>query len=90
LNNGNFTAVKTRNSSVFAYIYEYNKKSVLTIGNLDFKNSQNVKFNIPGVTNKSVIFPVKISEMPIIENGKFSAKLSAGEIMVFIIKNGVK
>ena len=85
LNNGTFTPLKTKNDKIFAYMFEYNKKQVITIGNLDFENSQKAQLKIPKYTKKSTVLPIKITTMPDIKSGKIHVNMSSGEIIVLII-----
>lgn len=86
LNNGTFTPLKSGNSGVFAYIFEYNDKKVLTIGNLDFMNKQNFNLKIPKMNKTSTVLPIKITNMPIIKHDRIHSELNPGEIIVLIIK----
>ena len=86
LNNGIFTPIKTKNDKVFAYTFEYNKKSVLVIGNLNFKEEEKASLKVPKYNNRLEVLPIKISNMPKIQNGKISHTLNAGEIIVLILK----
>lgn len=90
LNNGKFTPLKIKNTQVFAYMFEYGKKQVLTIGNLDFTHSQKAVIKIPKYNKKSTILPIKISTMPEIKSGKIHIILKAGETVVLIINNNDK
>lgn len=80
LTNADFTPIHTSSSSVFAYKRTYNGVSILVLGNLDFKNIQNVKLSIP----KTDAFPtpIKIESIPEISSGKLKTSLNPGEIMV--------
>lgn len=85
LNNGTFTPIKTNNPKIFAYTFEYNKKRVLTIGNLDFENPIKTTVKIPKYNPRFNILPIKISNMPDIKKSKVSLTLHAGEIVVLIV-----
>lgn len=86
LNNGTFTPLKTKNNKVFAYTFEHNKKRVLTIGNLDFKNPIKTSIKIPKYNPKFAVLPIKISNMPDVKRGKINLTLQAGEIVVLIVQ----
>ena len=85
LNNGTFTPIKTNNPKIFAYTFEYNKKRVLTIGNLDFENPIKTTVKIPKYNPRFNILPIKISNMPDIKKSKVSLTLQPGEIVVLIV-----
>ncbi len=85
LNNGSFTPLKVKNSSVFAYLFEYNKKQVVTIGNLDFENSQKASVKLTRNTKKSTVLPIKITDIPDVKNGKININLKPGEVVVLIV-----
>ena len=85
LNSGTFTPLKTNNQKVFAYSIENSTKKVITIGNLDYENPQNVSFKIPKYNPRFKVLPIKITNMPDIKKGKLSATLNPGEIVVLIV-----
>ena len=85
LNSGTFTPLKTNNQKVFAYSIENSTKKVITIGNLDYENQQNVSFKIPKYNPRFKVLPIKITNMPDIKKGKLSATLNPGEIVVLIV-----
>ena len=86
LNEGAFTPLKTNHQNVFAYMYANNIKKVITIGNLDFDNSQKTTVKIPKFNPKTQnLLPIKISTMPDVKKGKVSLTLMPGEIVVLII-----
>lgn len=86
LNSGTFTPLKTSNQKVFAYTIENSTKKVITIGNLDYENPQNVSFKIPKYNPRFKVLPIKISNMPdVSKKGKVSTTLNAGEIVVLIV-----
>lgn len=86
LNNSIFTPLKTNNQKVFAYTFEYNKKRVLTIGNLDFENPIKTSVKIPKYNQRYNTLPIKITAMPdVSKSGKVSLTLKPGEVVVLII-----
>ena len=88
LNAGNFTPIKLKNQKVFAYTIADNKKRVIVIGNLNFKDAEKSVVSIPKYNSKKdAIIPIKISTMPHIRRNKIYANLSAGEVIVLIIKS---
>ena len=87
LNQGTFTPIKLKNEKVFAYTIAADKKRVVVIGNLNFKDSEKAAVSIPKFNKKDTIIPIKISNMPSIRGGKIYADLKAGEIIVLIVKS---
>ncbi|MGN0031240.1 MAG: hypothetical protein ACI37Q_04725 [Candidatus Gastranaerophilaceae bacterium] len=86
LNEGNFTPLKTNHQDVFAYMFSNNVKKVVTIGNLDYENSQKTVVKIPKFNSKTQnLLPIKISSMPDVKGGKIYLNLAPGEIVVLII-----
>ena len=86
LNEGSFTPLKTNDQKVFAYMFANQKKKVVTVGNLDFENSQKVTVKVPKFNRKKQKFlPIKISTMPEVKNGKVIINMKPGETVVFII-----
>lgn len=88
LSQGNFVPLRTSASSVFAYARSYSGKSVIVIGNLDFKKKQNVIVHVPKVSNELSSMPIKIYSVPKILKGKISTELAPGEIQVLLF-NGL-
>lgn len=82
LGNGNFVSLKTSCPSVFAYSRNNNNKSVIVIGNLDFKNTQKAIIRVPKINDNLISVPIKISNIPTILNRKISTTLSPGEVQV--------
>lgn len=88
LNNGTFTPLKVKNEKVFAYTFADNKKRVIVIGNLNFKESEKASVIIPKFNKKKdTVIPIKISNMPAVRGNKIFADMNAGEIIVLIIKS---
>lgn len=87
LNNGTFTPLKVKRNEIFAYMFEYNNRKIVVIGNLDFKSPHKSWIKIPKIKNRDVLLPLKISDMPELKNSKINFSLQAGEIMVLMIKS---
>lgn len=86
VNDGSFTPLKTNEPNVFAYSFSNNIKKVITIGNLDFENSNKVTVKVPKLCpKKQNVLPIKISQMPDVKKGKISLTLQPGEIVVLIV-----
>lgn len=89
ISNGSFVNLKTSSPSVFAYARSFDNNSIIVIGNLDFKKTQNVTVNVPKISNKLNSTPIKTSEyIPKISNGKVNTDLAPGEVEVFLF-NGL-
>lgn len=86
LNNGTYTPIKVKNENVFAYLFEYNKKVLLVIGNLNFSDKEKFSLKIPKYDKKYDVIPIKASDIPRVEKGKISHTLNSGEIIVLILK----
>ena len=88
LNEGVFTPLKVKNPKVFAYTFANSKKRLIVIGNLNFKQNEKAIISIPKYNNKKhTIIPIKISAMPSVHRGKIYADLTAGEIIVLVVKS---
>lgn len=86
LNSGNYIPLKVKNQKIFGYMFSNSAKKVVTVGNLDFENSQKAIVKVPGFkVKKHKILPIKISTMPDIKNGKFILDMNPGEIIVVIV-----
>lgn len=87
INNGKFIPLKTSNPSVFAYAESYNGKSIIVIGNLNFRNNSDVTVYVPKIENKDIILPIKIDSIPVTEKGCIKVTLNAGETQVLFVNN---
>lgn len=85
INNGKFVPLKTNVASIFAYAMSYDGKSVVVIGNLNFRNNVDVTVSIPKLENKNIVIPVKINNIPIAEKGAFKVTLTPGETQVLYL-----
>jgi hypothetical protein len=85
ISQGDFKPLKTSSATVFAYSRNYNKKSIIVIGNLDFKTKQKIVVNVPKLTEELNSIPMKINNMPILTRGKISVELTPGEVVVLYI-----
>jgi len=88
LTNGNFLPLKTSSANVFAYSRNLDKESIIVIGNLDFKTTQNVTVSVPKISNDSSSIPIKINNIPTISKGKISTTLAPGEVQVIYFNSG--
>lgn len=87
INSGKFIPLKTKTHSVFAYAISYNGKSLVVIGNLDFKNNVDAKISVRKLTKDTSVLPLKIDSVPVCDKGKFTVNLRAGEIQVLLLNN---
>lgn len=87
INQGKFKILKTSNPSVFAYSTSYNGRSIITIGNLNFRANVDVKVSVPKLDKKNIVSPIKIDSIPLIENGSIDIPLTAGEIIVLVVSD---
>ncbi len=88
LNQGNYTPLKIKNQKVFGYMFSSPAKKVITLGNLDFENSQKIAVKIPGFNHKKQkLLPIKISSMPDVKGSKILLDIKPGETVVLIISN---
>ena len=65
----------------------YGGKSVVVIGNLNFRNNVDTVVSVPKLENKNIVLPVKIENIPVAERGAFKTTLNAGEIQVLYISD---
>lgn len=87
LSNGIFKQLTTTSDSVFAYARSYKSKSIIVIGNLNFKAVQKVTVTVPKLTPDLNSIPIKITTPPIILKGKIKLDLAPGEIQVLIFND---
>ena len=82
---GKFIPLKSSNPSVFAYAMSYNGKSVVVIGNLDFRLNSEAFVSVPKLKPENMVIPVKIESIPITQRGGIKVNLSAGETIVLLL-----
>lgn len=87
INNGKFVPLRTSASPVFAYAITYEGKSVIVIGNLNFRNNVDVAVSVPKLTQKNIIVPVKIDSIPISGKGSIKVTLKPGETQVLLLND---
>lgn len=87
ISKGDFTTFRTSSPSIFAYARTYNEETIIVIGNLDFKKTQNAIINVPKINKNSEPIPIKLANIPKISNGKIKTILAPGEIIVFYFKS---
>ena len=85
--NGKFTPLRTSNPSVFAYSMSYDGKSIIVIGNLNFRSNVDCVVFVPKIQNSNIVIPVKIDSIPIIGKGQIKTPLKSGEIQVLIVND---
>lgn len=88
---GSFVPIQTNNDSVFAFARSYGDVTILTIGNLDFKNAQHkVKININKLNKTHTFSVLKGSNSAygfVRKNDKITFDIPAGDIQVYLINN---
>lgn len=82
---GSFVPLKTSIESVFAYARSFDKKTIIVIGNLDFKKSQKASIIIPKLSKELNAMPIKIFSIPVVEKNKINVELEAGEVQILYI-----
>lgn len=82
ITNGSFTSLKTSSPSVFAYSRSLDKETIIVIGNLNFKTTQNVTISASKINDKLTSVPIKINNIPTVSHGKISTTLAPGEVQV--------
>ncbi len=87
INNGKFIPLKASVPSVFAYAVSYNGKSVIVIGNLNFRTNADVFVSVPKLTPDNMVLPVKIDSIPITQRGGLKMTLNAGETVVLMLED---
>ena len=87
INNGKFVPLKTSAPSVFAYALSYNGKSIILIGNLNFRNNADTIISVPGLNKDNIVIPLKIDSVPIAEKGNFKVSLKPGETVLLMLND---
>ena len=84
---GRFKSLRTSNPSVFAYAVSGNKNTVVVIGNMNFRSTEDAVVRVPKFNEELDVVPIVFESAPVTGNGKFSVDLMPGEIQVFQIGN---
>lgn len=84
LTNGSFVTLRTNTSCIFAYARSFDNTSIIVIGNLDFKTTQEATVFVPKMNNKLASIPIKLNSIPTVQNGKIKTNLEPGEIQVLM------
>lgn len=84
---GKFKPLKTNLSSVFAYSLSYDGKSIIVIGNMDFRSVANIEVKVPGIKQENMVIPIKIQSIPVINKGKIVEKILPGEIQLLLVND---
>ncbi len=87
INAGTLHLLKTTHPDIFAYAISYNRTTILTMGNLNFNTHVRGEIKLPKFNDELISVPVKITEPPLIENGKLILNLEPGEIQILIIND---
>ena len=91
LSKGSFVPLSASNESIFAYARSYGDKTIVTIGNLDFKNAkQKVKITIPKMNNNHKLMVIKGSSGHCTltrKKDKLTLEIPPGDIQVYLIND---
>lgn len=82
---GSFIPIKTENAKIIAFARCYKDKTLMFLGNMDFKNPANIKLVIKGLNTSG-----EVQNFACCYNAQFSAnlittELKPGEVQVFIV-----
>lgn len=83
--NAKFVPLRASNPSVFAYSMGYDGKSIVVIGNLNFRSNIETAISVPKLQPDNIVIPIKIDSIPISERGSIKTPLKAGETQVLLI-----
>lgn len=84
---GRFKQLKTNNPSIFAYAVSGNKNTVIVIGNINFRSTEEGVVRVPKFSEELDVIPITMESVPVTENGKFKVDMMAGEIQVVQVNN---
>ncbi len=88
---GSFVPLSISDESVFAYARSYGDKTIITIGNLDFKNAkQKVKISIPKMNNSHKLIVIKGSSgnfSLVHKKDKLIFDMPPGDVQVYLVNN---
>lgn len=85
INNGRFVPLKSSSPSVFAYAVSYGGKSIIVMGNLNFRVNADTVVSVPRLTSETMILPLKIDSIPITQRGGLNVTLKPGETVVLML-----
>ena len=83
--NGKFVPLRASNPSVFAYSMSYDGKSIIVIGNLNFRANVETTVSVPRLQPSNIVIPIKIDSIPINERSGIKTSLKSGEIQVLLV-----
>ena len=87
MNAGTFHVLKTTHPDIFAYATSYNRSTIIAMGNINFSSYARGDVKLPKFNSDKVTIPVKITEPPLLDNGKMTINLNPGEIQIMIIND---
>ena len=87
INNGQFIPLKSTSPSVFAYALSYGGKTVIVMGNLNFRKNTDTTVYVPKLEKENIIIPVKIDSIPVSEHNTIKTTLKAGETIVLFVND---
>ena len=82
---GRFKPLKTNNPYIFAYAISGNKSTVIVIGNINFRSTEQGKVYVPRFSQELDVVPIVMESSPVTERGKIKVDMMAGEIQVMQI-----
>ena len=87
LKTGELKFIHTSSPSAFAYVVTNSEKTIIVIGNLNFKEKVNTTTRILQFDDNDNFYPINIITPPTITKGKIISELYPGETQVFLIEN---
>lgn len=87
MNAGTFHVLKTTHPDIFAYATSYNRSTIIAMGNINFSSYARGDVKLPKFNSDKVTIPVKITEPPLLDNGKMTINLNPGEIQIMIVND---
>ncbi len=82
---GRFKQLKSNNPAVFAYTVSGNKETVIVIGNMNFRSTEEASVSVPKFNKNLDVIPISIESVPVSEKGKIKVELMPGEIQILQI-----
>lgn len=82
---GRYKQLRTNNPSIFAYAVSGNKSTVIVIGNINFRSTEQGQVYVPRFRQELDVVPIVMETSPVTEKGKIKVDMMAGEIQVMQI-----
>ncbi|MCM1009391.1 MAG: alpha-amylase family glycosyl hydrolase [Fusobacterium sp.] len=87
LNAGTYHILKTTHPDIFAYAISYNRTTIVVMGNINFTSYARGDVKLSKFDAEKVTVPVKITEPPLLENGKITINLNPGELQILVVSD---